>query len=440
MHRALRRLRRGIVHNWPLKLAAIVLATFLYAGLVASQDSSTYPGPVTVLPVNQPADTVITNQLKDIEQIRYLAPADAGRLQAEDFKATVDLANAKADGQAANYRVTVAAVDPRVTILDFRPRSIQVVLDVSASKTFDVTVDTGTPPVGLEIGEITVDPPEVTVSGPSASVNRVAVVKVVAGIDSSGIDIDRDFQPRAVDASGELVSGVELDPPTVHVTIPVYTDKETRTLPVNPLVTGSPAAGFRVAAVEVEPLVTQVEGDGEQLSDLTAADTMPVSIAGATRSVTTEVALALPAGVTSSTATVKVVVSIEPVTETRSFVAGLQLFGQKPGFTYDTSPLTVLLTLFGSTADLDTLGSAPIVVALNVADLEPGTHRVTVIPTLPSGVTVAAISPESVTVTVEAIPSPSPVPTPTPTPGTDASAAPSEPPTEPPPVVPSPSP
>ena len=438
MHRALRRLRRGIVHNWPLKLAAIVLAALLYAGLVATQDSNTYPGPLTVLPVNKTADTVITNQLKDIEQIRYLAPADAGRLQADDFRATVDLANAKADGQAANYRVTVTAVDPRVTILDFRPRSIQVVLDVSASKTLDVAVDTGTPPAGLEIGDITVDPSEVTVSGPSASVNRVAVVKVVAAIDSSGIDIDRDFQPRAVDASGEVVPGVELDPPTVHVTIPVYTDKETRTVPVNPLVTGTPGAGFRIAGVVVEPLVVKVEGDGEQLADFTAADTMPVSIAGATRTVTTEVALALPAGVTSSAATVKVVVAIEPVTETRSFVAGLQLFGQKPDFTYDTSPLTVLLTLFGSTADLDTLGSAPIVVALNVADLEPGTHRVTVVPALPSGVTVAAISPESVTVTVEVIPSPTPAPTPTPfpSPAAEASAGPSEPPS----AQPSPSP
>ena len=53
--RAARRAGLTIVHNWPLKVAAIVLATLLYAGLVASQDSNTYPGPITVTPVNQPA-------------------------------------------------------------------------------------------------------------------------------------------------------------------------------------------------------------------------------------------------------------------------------------------------------------------------------------------------------------------------------------------------
>lgn len=412
MGRAVRRITRSVVHNWPLKLAAVVVATLLYAGLVASEDSKTYPGPITVTALNQPSGTVITNTLKEIEQIRYLAPADSGRLQAEDFRATIDLTNAKADAQPANYRVTITPADPQVTILDYRPRTIQVVLDVSVSQPFDVEVETGTPQAGLEIGDIVVDPAAVMVTGPSGLVNRVAAVKVVARIDASGIDVDREFQPRAVDANGEVVTGVDLSPPTVHVTIPVYTDKETRTVPVNPLISGSPGAGFRIAAVSVEPLVVQVEGDGEQLADVAEADTMPVPVTGATRTVTSEVALALPAGVTSTTETVKVVVTIEPVTETRSFVAGLQLFGQQPGFTYQTSPLTVLLTLFGSTADLDTLRAAPIVVGLNVAGLEPGTHKVSVVPSLPSGVTVAAISPETVTVIVEEVPTPTPAATP----------------------------
>jgi YbbR domain-containing protein len=430
MGRTLRRLGRVIVHNWPLKLAAIVLATLLYAGLVASQDSNTYPGPITVLPVNQPSGTVITNQLKDVEQIRYLAPADAGRLQGEDFRATVDLANAKADGQPASYRVIVTPLDPRVTILEVRPRSIQVVLDTKASKTLSVTIDTGTPPAGLQLGEAVIDPAEVIVSGPTTAVNQVAEVKVIAPIDASGIDIDREFQPRALDASGEVVTGIELDPPTVHVTIPVYTNKETRTIPVNPVITGTPGEGFRLAAVQVEPLVVVVEGDGEQLADLPSADTVPVAISGATRDVTSEVALALPTGVTSTTATVRVVVTIEPVTETRSYVAGLRLFGQKPGFTYAATPLTVLLTLFGSTADLDTLGAAPIVVGVNVADLEPGSHEVAVVPSLPSGVTVAAISPETVTIVVAEVPSPTPAPTSSAAPPAAPSAAPSSAPTD----------
>jgi len=413
--RSTRRVVGFVIHNWPLKLAAIGLATLLYAGLVASQDSNTYPGPITVLPVNQPAGTVITNQWKDVEQIQYIAPADLGRLRADDFRATVDLANVKPDGNPVSLRVNVTAVDPRVTILDFRPRTIQVVLDTKVSKTVKVIVTQSEPPPNLQVGEATVTPPEVVVTGPSAAVNLVVNARVTATIDGSGVNVDRDVTPDAVDAAGEVVTGVNLDPSSVHVKIPVYTNLENRTLPVNPIVTGTPAAGFRIGSVDVSPLVVSVEGDQAQLQDLVAADTAPVPVSGATRDVTSQVAYSLPTGVSViGDQTAKVTVHIEAVTETRTFVAGIRLDGRQAALQYEASETRVLLTLFGSTADLDRLAGSPLVVALNVADLGPGAHDVPVVPSLPSAVTVAATSPETVTVTVTERPAPAPPPTATP--------------------------
>jgi YbbR domain-containing protein len=254
-----------------------------------------------------------------------------------------------------------------------------------------------------------VEPAEVAVTGPSANVDRVASVRVNAPIDASGLDVDRDFRPEPLDATGAIVTGVDLEPASVHVTIPVYTNMETRSLPVNPIVTGTPGAGFRVAAIEVAPVAVTVQGDGDQLAGLASADTAPVSVSGATRNISATVALQLPTGVTAIDAqTVIVRVAIEPVTETRTFVAGVRLDGMRQDLVYEAADLSVNLTLFGSTADLDTLGAVPLVVAVNVSDLGPGTHEVTVVPSLPSGVTVAAISPESITVIVTEPPSPTP--------------------------------
>ena len=89
-----------------------------------------------------------------------------------------------------------------------------------------------------------------------------------------------------------------------------------------------------------------------------------------------------------------------PVTETRNFTAGLRLDGRRSTLEYEVSERVVLLTLFGSTADLDTLESSALVISLNVADLVPGPNEVPVVPELPSAVAVAAISPETVIVTV----------------------------------------
>jgi YbbR domain-containing protein len=256
----------------------------------------------------------------------------------------------------------------------------------------------------------------VDVSGPSSAVNRVVEARVTVTIDSSGVNVDRDVSPEAVDDGGQTVPGVELDPTSVHVQIPVYQNLQNKTVPVNPIVTGTPAAGFRVDRVTVDPLVVSVAGDQDQLAGLVTADTAPVSVSGATSDVKSNVVYSLPTGVSviGAADTASVTVHIVPVTETRTYVAGIRLDGQKPDLTYTVSTRNVLLTIFGSTADLDRLESSPIVIALNVEALGPGSHQVPVVPSFTSSVSVAAISPEQVIVTVSETPTPTPVPTPEP--------------------------
>jgi YbbR domain-containing protein len=419
--RIARRLAGAIVHNWPLKLAAIGLATFLYAGFVASQDSNVFPGPVPITPVNAPQDAVIVNQLPDVERVQYIAPADLGRLRAEDFRATVDLSGLPADGTSSRVRVDVRPVDPRVTILAIQPPSVTVILDQKVTKPVQVTVVQSTPPEGIQVGQTVVTPSTVDVSGPSSAVNRVVEARVTVTIDASALNVDRDVSPEAVDDSGATVAGVELEPATVNVKIPVYKNLQNKTVPVNPIVTGTPAAGFRVDRVMVNPLVVTVEGDQSQLVGLLAADTAPVSVSGATSDVTSTVAYALPTGmsVVGAANSASVTVKIVPITETRTYVAGIALDGQKADLEYSVSDHTVLLTIFGSTADLDRLSSSPIVIRLNVEALGPGSHEVPVVPVFTSAVTVAAISPPQVTVTVTEKPTPTPPPA-SPAPSGDA--------------------
>lgn len=424
----IRRLGRGlvgaVVHNWPLKLAAIVLATLLYVGLIATQDSATFPGPIQVIPMNVPAKTVVTNQqLPSIDEVRYIAPADLGRLTASDFVATVDLSGLQPTGVPTSVRVIVTPTDQRVTILDFRPRTIQVTLDQEVSAQVPVTVNRGPAPAGSAAGPTVYSPQQVTVTGPSTAVKKVVGVRVDVQLDSP-IDFDRELQGTAVDASGQPVTGVTLVPRTIHVTIPIITNKQSRTVPINVVFTGTPAPGFRLASVDTSPLAVTLGGDIDQLAALTTADTAPISIDGATRDVVQKVALALPAGVTAlDTTMVSVTAHIQPVTETRTYTAGLRLDGGDPNYEYALSTQSVLLTVFGSSADLDRLGSAAITVGIDVSGMTPGRHQVSVVPTLSSAVTVVSIEPTTVTVTVVAPPSaapsvvpPSEPPTPNPSP------------------------
>ena len=67
-----------IVHNWPLKLAAIGLATLLYGGLVLSQSAQTFTeGVIPVQARNQPPDTFLVTTLDPVTEVRYFSPSGA---------------------------------------------------------------------------------------------------------------------------------------------------------------------------------------------------------------------------------------------------------------------------------------------------------------------------------------------------------------------------
>ena len=159
---------RFVVHNWPLKLAAIALATLLYAGLVASQDSSVFPGPVPVSAINKPPGTVVTNELRDLDQIRYIAPLEVGRLLADDFEATVDLSNVEPGRPARQrprrgHRRGPAGDRPRLPApLD--PGRARRARRPSRSRS---RCSARPPPDGVDVGEVSFEPTEVTVTGPA---------------------------------------------------------------------------------------------------------------------------------------------------------------------------------------------------------------------------------------------------------------------------------
>src|SRR5262249_53685923 len=156
------------------------------------------------------------------------------------------------------------------------------------------------------------------------------------------------------DMNGEVLTPVDAEPVSVRVKVPVFTDRRSKTLPVTPNVVGTPAAGFEIASVTVDPAVVSVEGDANHLAGLDRADTQPISVAGASAQVIQTVALALPDGVQAlGGGTVQVTITLRPVTGTRTFEAGLVLVGARSDLVYGLSTDHVLVTIGGSVADLD---------------------------------------------------------------------------------------
>lgn len=389
-----------LVHNWPLKLAAIGLATLLYGGLVLSQSTATLTGVVPVDPREQPPGTQLLNTIRPVTEIRYFSPSGVQPI-ASDFEAWVDLSDVEPGSGPRSVPVQMRSVDPRVTVVDFQPQVVTVDLDRIARKNVQVEVDRGEVPPNLEVGATTVDPGQVEVIGPASVISRVVAARARVLIQPSGIDVDQDVELVAVDDVGNAVAQVRLEPATARVTIPVFSDRLSKTLPISPQISGTPAAGFELATASVSPRFVTVEGDVDELEALLSIDTAPISVSGFSSSQDVDAPLVLPTGVVAlDVQTVRVTIVVRAVTASRSFEVGLRIVGARPGFTYTTDVDRVLITVGGSVADLDRLIGSTLAADVDVSALGPGTSEVVSTASLPPGVTLVAASPPKVAVTV----------------------------------------
>lgn len=407
---------RFIVRSWPLKIGAVVLAVILYVAMVALQTTQQWPGTVSITLDHQPANATLLdpNSVPEVTSIRYIAAPDVP-ISRSTFAASADLSNAKI-GDRSLVRVVLKADDPRVQIIDYQPQQIVIQLDPIIQKQVPVVVTTIAPPSGLQPGTPVVSPSTVEVSGAASYIAEVAYAEATVRIDSSGLDVNEDADLVARTASGDPVANpVTFNPRTVHVAIQVGSQIRSETVPVDPVTTGTPAAGYIITSVDITPPVVSVRGQADALALLKGkASTKPISIAGATGDVSVKVNLDLPTGVTSdTTGTIAVVIHLESPPSTRSVTVGIAPDGARPDRIYTLSAPSVIVTLGGATAALNALDTSTLVGSVSVGSLDIGTHTVNVSITVPAGIKAVAISPSQLTVTVSPVPTPSPVASPT---------------------------
>lgn len=421
------RVLRRIVHNWPLKLAAVGLATLLYGGLVVSQSTRTFPTVIPITPVGQPADSFLLTAPEAVTEIRYFSASGVQPI-ASDFRATIDLSNIEPGGGPQRVPVQVESIDPRIRVTGVQPQAVTIDLDRLAQRTVPVSVPAPIPPTGLTLGDIRIEPMEVEISGPASVIERVVTARADVGIQPSGLDFDQDVEVVPIDELGDRVPQINVEPAAVRVTVPVYSDRETRSLPISPLITGDPAAGFELVNAAVEPKFVTVEGDADQLAELISIDTAPISVNGLSADRTFEATLALPTGVEAlDVETVEVAVDVRAVTATRAFEVGFRIVNAEEGLAYDPLLDRVLITVGGSLADLDRLDGSALLADLDVAGLDVGTGSAPVAIDLPAGVALVAASPDSVSVTVTSLAPASPAAVVSPSPAAEGSAPPPSP-------------
>src|SRR6185503_10476210 len=173
-------------------------------------------------------------------------------------------------------------------------------------------------------------------------------------------------------------------------------------LPVKPVVDGTPAPGYVISETVVEPASVTVIGPQGRLAAATAATTDRVPIEGASTTVVQSVNVGVgDASLRLKEArTARVTVKIEK--------AGLRLFAAahiavrnlEPGLRGTADPAVVSVSLRGAESLLARLDPATVVPYVDVTGLGRGTHTVPVLIDIKGTLTVVALRPAQVLVTI----------------------------------------
>jgi len=399
---------RWLLRNWHLKLAAGGLALILYTGFVYSGSFSetTFNG-APIRSINLPdGGYLMTQQLGSVD-ISYRLAADATRVTADSFAVTVNLATYDLDrpAQPQALGVTVDPLQNGLEILDFSPKTVPVAIDRLGTKRARVIVDTGIVPEGLQIGTPVVDVREVDATGPESQLSRLdrAVARVV--VQESGIDIEAQVPLVPVDIDGQTLDSVDLIPANATVSVDVQTVETSKTVPISPVITGSPASGYEIGSVSIVPATATLRGTPDVLAVITEVRTQAVSVTNATATVTAAPAIVVPEGTRladGQDATPSVSVQVRATVVTRTFLVGVVCQGAPAGSACLPQLTQLALTVRGTFPAIDAIDPGVLTPILDVSGLAPGSHDVTVAVVLPAGVELVSISPGIVTVIIEA--------------------------------------
>lgn len=401
---------------------AFVLALAVWVSAVSAADPDavqSYPQPVPIEIVGQDPGLVIVGNTPKQVTLTLRAPRSVwATLDArqEAVRAVVDLSGLSAGEHNVSVQVQID-VRP-VRIISVSPASFKLTLEPLVSRSFPVDLTLfGQVAVGFQAGTLELSPSRVVVSGPESIVKQADDVKATLDIDGVRDDVDSTLPLRVVDAKGQPISGLTLNPEQIHARMPVSQQGGYRDIAVKVVARGQVAGGYHLTNISVfPPVITVFSPNVELVNSLPGyVETQPLDLSGAKEDIQTKLALNLPQGVSvvgDQTVTVQVGVSAIESSLTIANKA-VEVIGLGAGLSAAISPSTVDVIVSGPLPALDTLTPSDVHVVVDLTGLTAGTHQITPnVEILTQDIKVETVNP----VTIEVILSPEDAATATPKP------------------------
>ncbi|MGI6143505.1 MAG: YbbR-like domain-containing protein [bacterium] len=382
------------------RLISIALAFFLWLFVVNEQNPEIDRTVVVVPQIRgMPADLILIEEVQPVSVRLRGRRNDIFNVGEEDLELYVNMAEA-IEGEN-NPEVRLASMPTGVQVMEIIPSHLPVMTERIIQEQLELQLSiTGQPARGYVLGEEVLNPNRVVVEGPRSKVEEIA--RALVRIDAAGATADIRFvvPVHVLDRQGNsLEENLEIRPEVVEVKIPVEI-LPSKALEIEPQLMGTPAEGYQVDEVIVDPPALEVYGRQEVLDRMTSLETAPLDISTATADISQELRLLLPEGVQSPRDRVRVTVKISPIKLEKTVQVPIRLHNLGEGLEAELQPQTVAVTLSGPFTAVNVLQAREVTASVDAAGLEIGEHRLKVRVILPSGIQRVALEPEEVLVII----------------------------------------
>ncbi|MBI4948223.1 hypothetical protein HY844_01535 [Candidatus Berkelbacteria bacterium] len=337
------------------------------------------------------------------------APKDVwASLSADQFSASID--TAKRDQGTFDLPVLVSSKLSSVEILRTNPSKIIVSLQPVIKKTVTVGVKVTGKPANNLIADVSTSTPEkVEITGAKSVVNDINSVTAVIDVEGESTSpITKKVTLSALDSAGQTIPGIKISPTEVEVKVPLITSGSQKAVGISPDFSGTPAIGYWVSSISINPPVVLVTGSREIINDTTFLKTASINVNGLSANKTLKVNLVVPNGITlvdSTNSSVSVTVIISNIQSTKQITPQIEYSGLSSNLKVTSiNPTSVAAVVRAQSSILNSLKESDVKLKLNLSSYQSaGTYTVNIISSdfvLIEGVSLTSFLPSAISVTL----------------------------------------
>lgn len=323
---------------------------------------------------------------------------DVYSAKASDFKLVADLSSYALKKGDNRIPVKIEKCPNDINVVQTDSLWVDVNLDEYAQKTVSVNTNIqGKPQTGRYSSEATVNPRNVTVSGPAKNIKLVDHVEVNVNITNLSSDAELKVVPEPVDAKGNLISDVKVQPGTINVTVPI---RKAKSVGVNVKTSGQPSSKISIKSIYSEQNYVDIIGSQSELDNVDAIDTENIDLTNVTGDTEIKAKLNVPKNIKlvgSDTVLVKITVQGTPVSTTNSNLSvNITSINLGENLKAEITPSSTAVVVSGAA----NISADALKATVDLNNLKEGTYTLPVNLTLPSGVNKVSQTPEKVNVVI----------------------------------------